>query len=259
MTRGMKSSWSKEQIASGLRLAASGVPILEVTQMMDVSPEVFSGWKAEYADLLDKLVMRMARSSERSEPAKSTGDWRVAFLYGCVGGDPVESQLRECKLRYSVIENPAVVAAALLASGNIVGNLQIPMSWWPPASTSRAQFENAESEEDGSASDQVHVRSVILVSVQVLNPNSRSLQQGVFSDQPTLSGALSLEIDELRWRTNSIEGPSVEASIVRGARMKFSLEGILDGPIDAIRAFYTSPMDAILMGNFLIKKSGRDT
>jgi hypothetical protein len=39
--------------------------------------------------------------------------------------------------------------------------------------------------------------------------------------------------------------------------VKFRLDGILGALIDAIRAFYTSSMDALLLGSFLIKKSDR--
>ncbi|HWO34865.1 MAG TPA: hypothetical protein VNO32_39235 [Candidatus Acidoferrum sp.] len=37
--------------------------------------------------------------------------------------------------------------------------------------------------------------------------------------------------------------------------MKFNLGGIFDAAIDAIRIFYTSPTDALLLGSFLIQKS----
>jgi len=34
VSREMEGSWSREQIASGLRLVGSGVPVIEVTEMM---------------------------------------------------------------------------------------------------------------------------------------------------------------------------------------------------------------------------------
>jgi hypothetical protein len=37
--------------------------------------------------------------------------------------------------------------------------------------------------------------------------------------------------------------------------MKFNLNGISDAAINAIRIFYTSPIDALLLGSFLIRKS----
>jgi hypothetical protein len=58
VSREMEGSWSREQIASGLRLVGSGVPVIEVTEMMGVSPEVFSAWKAEYSERFDRLISR---------------------------------------------------------------------------------------------------------------------------------------------------------------------------------------------------------
>lgn len=55
----MERTWSREQVASGLRLAGSGVPVIDIAQMMGVSSEVFYAWKAEYTELFDKLITRL--------------------------------------------------------------------------------------------------------------------------------------------------------------------------------------------------------
>jgi predicted NodU family carbamoyl transferase len=55
------------------------------------------------------------------------------------------------------------------------------------------------------------------------------------------------------------DGRRIEVPIIQDVGLKFSLDGILDAPIDAIRAFYTSPVDALLLGNLLIKKSDSPT
>jgi len=36
--------------------------------------------------------------------------------------------------------------------------------------------------------------------------------------------------------------------------LEFLLEGLFDDPIHAIRAFYTAPIDAVLVGPFLLRK-----
>jgi hypothetical protein len=38
---------------------------MEVTQMMGIGPEVFSAWKAEYAELFDKLISIFAGPDRR--------------------------------------------------------------------------------------------------------------------------------------------------------------------------------------------------
>jgi len=121
VSREMEGSWSREQIASGLRLVGSGVPVIEVTEMMGVSPEVFSAWKAEYSELFDRLISRFPEPEQLSTVAKTVGSRRMAYMSGCVGGEEVESELRECKIRYSVIEDVAAVAGELLGSGSVLG------------------------------------------------------------------------------------------------------------------------------------------
>jgi hypothetical protein len=244
----MESTWSREQIASGLRLAGSGVPVVEVTQMMGVSLEVFSAWKAEYAELFDKLIGTFPEPKQPNNVTKTVGNRRMAYLSGSVGGEEVERELRECKIRYSVIENAAAIAGELLRSGNVLGNFQKPLYWKDFPSTSRPLL-------GGSQMGQAGESLFILVSAQLVNQKRDSPQSGTSRGEAALSGVFSSEIDELRWRADLADGGQIDEAIIRDVPVKFSLDGILDAPIDAIRAFYTSPMDALLLGNFLIKKS----
>src|SRR6267378_8105106 len=103
----MESTWSREQIASGLRLAGSGVPVVEVTQMMGVSLEVFSAWKAEYTELFDKLIGTFPEPKQPNNVTETAGNRLMAYMSGSVGGEEVESELHACKIRYSVIESAA--------------------------------------------------------------------------------------------------------------------------------------------------------
>lgn len=271
--------WSREQIASGLRLAASGVPVLEVAQMMDVSADVFAEWKAEYAELFDKLIIGSAGLEQLDNAAKTTGNRRVAYLSGCLGGKEVQTMMLGCKLRYSVIENPATVARELLRSGCILGNFQKPsLSWesFPPGSRSLHQgssegallatncgtsnskarlSQNHERAADGSTIGRARMSLMALVSAQIA-ARKKDLPQLRASDGETpLVGVLNKEIDELRWRMELASGDRIDVPIIEDEGLKFSLDGILEEPIQAIRTFYTSPVDALLMGNLLIKKS----
>lgn len=243
MSREMTGSWSSEQIASGLRLAESGVPVVEITRMMGVSPDVFFAWKAEYAELFEKLIIRFAGPKQPNNATKTTAGRRVAYLSGCAGGKEVENMLRECKVRFSFIENPATVACELLRSGSVLGNFQKPLSG------------KGLPEAGGFLMGQARMNFFILVSAQIVNPRSDSPQHGVFDGETALSGVVSVEIDELRWRTEMAGGAQIDVPITQGVGLKFSLDGILDAPIDAVRTFYTSPVDALLLGNLLIKKS----
>jgi hypothetical protein len=244
----MESTWSREQIASGLRLAGSGVPVVEVTQMMGVRLKVFSAWKAEYTELFDKLIGRFPKPKQPKNVTQTVGNRRMAYMSGSVGGEEVESELHACKIRYSVIENVAAIAGELLRSGNVLSNFQKPIYWKDFPSVSRPLL-------DGSQMGQAGESLFILVSAQLVNQERGSPQSGASRGEAALSGVFSREIDELRWRTDLAGGSQIDEAIIRDVAVKFSLDGILDGPIDAIRAFYTSPLDALLFGNFLIKKS----
>jgi len=242
----MESTWSREQIASGLRLAASGVPVVEVTQMMGVSLEVFSAWKAEYAELFDKLIGTFPEPKQPNNVTKTVGNRRMAYMSG--SAEEVESELHACKIRYSVIENAAAIAGELLRSGSVLGNFQKLIYWKDFPSASRPLL-------GGSQLGQAGESLFILVSAQLVNQERGSPQSGASRGEAALSGVFSSEIDELRWRADLAGGSQIDEAIIRDVAVKFSLDGILDAPIDAIRAFYTSPMDALLLGNFLIKKS----
>jgi hypothetical protein len=65
----------------------------------------------------------------------------------------------------------------------------------------------------------------------------------------------SARIDELRWRTNPGRVAQTNEPILQRVAMKFNLNGISDAAINAIRIFYTSPIDALLLGSVLIRKS----
>jgi hypothetical protein len=239
----MTGSWSSEQIASGLRLAESGVPVFEITRMLGVSPDVFFAWKAEYVEIFEKLVIRFAGPNQPNNGTKTTDGRRVAYLSGCAGGKEVENMLRECKLRFSVLENPATVACELLRSGSVLGNIQKPLSG------------HGLREAGGFLTGQARMNFFILVSAHIVNPKGDSPQLGAFGGETALSGVVSGEIDELRWRMEMAGGAQIDVPITQDVGLKFSLDGIFDAPIDAVRIFYTSPLDALLLGNLLIKKS----
>lgn len=275
----MERTWSREQIASGLRLAGSGVPVIDITQMMGVSPEVFYAWKAEYIELFDKLITRLPEPKQTNNVSKTVGTRRIAYMSGCIGAEEVESELRACKLKFSVIENAAAIAGELLRSGSVLGNFQKPSCWkaFPSASSplhegsfeqvlprtkSGLSYSNCEQISEnrvrgtgGSQMGKPKESAFILVSAQVVNQTKDPLRVGASGGETTLSGVVGEEINELRWRGDLADDGQIDEPIIWDVSLKFSLDGILDAPIDAIRAFYTSPMDALLLGNFLIKKS----
>src|SRR5258708_25591463 len=81
-------------------------------RMMGVRSAICSSTRAEYAEVLDKLIIGSAGQIQPNAVTKTIAGGRVAYLTGCVGGEEIESELRACKLRYAVIENPAELTCA---------------------------------------------------------------------------------------------------------------------------------------------------
>ena len=91
-------NWPKEQIASALRLAGSGVPVVEVARMMGTSPGMVSGWKEEYSTLFDRLIRKSAEQLDNT-----TGGVRVrrkAYLSGCTASEEARASCEPA--RYAI-------------------------------------------------------------------------------------------------------------------------------------------------------------
>ena len=135
------------------------------------------------------------------------------------------------------------VARELLRSGNVLANLQRPVYGEDASSTFLPPPAGS------SPIDRESANFLILVNAQ-LAQTSRSASETV------LSGSVKGEIDELRWRTFVGNNVKLDEPILQDIAMEFSLDAVLDTWMDAIRAFYTSSMDALLLGHVLIQKSG---
>lgn len=217
------------------------MPVVEVARMMGTSPGIVSGWKEEYSTLFDRLIRKSAEQLDNT-----TGGVRVrrkAYLSGCTASEEVESELRACKIRYSVIENVTAVARELLRSGNVLANLQRPVYGEDASSTFLPPPAGS------SPIDRESANLLILVNAQLAQTSGSA-------SETMLSGSVKGEIDELRWRTFVGNNVKLDEPILQDIAMEFSLHAVLDTWMDAIRAFYTSSMDALLLGHVLIQKSG---
>ena len=76
-----------------------------------------------------------------------------------------------------------------------------------------------------------------------MNLQKQSLQRGATENERALSGILTEEIDELRWLADLAGSGQIDVPIFVNVGLKFSFQGILDSPVAAIRAYYTSSID----------------
>ena len=275
----MESQWSREQIASALPLAGAGVPVADIAQTMGAAPGTVSAWKREYAALLGKLIRRSALPDEFKPAANAARVRRTAYMSACIDKEEVECELRACKIRYSVVDNAAARASQLLRAGKVLGNLQIPYrgedalsnldpplenSLEPavprrPPALSSANLQQAPEmkvpEASLSSSGYERESLYLLVNAELADSSNGAHQTYELAGELTLLGAVTEEIDQLRWWSDLGSGGTLDEPIIQDGVMKYTLDAVLDTCIHGIRAFYTSSIDALLLGKFLILKS----
>ena len=276
----MQNLWSREQIASALRLAGAGVPVSDIAQTMGAAPATVSAWKRGYAARLGKLIRRSALPDEFNPSANAARVRRTAYMSACIDIEEVECELRACKIRYSVVDNAASRASQLLRAGKVLGNLHI-RCWKedtlsnldppldensleqaaprrPPALSSASLQQSSEMkvpEASLSPSDYELGSLYLLVNAELADPSNGPHQTHELAGELTLLGDVTEEIDELRWWSDLGSGATLDEPVIQDSVMKYTLDAVLDTWMDGIRAFYTSSMDALLLGRFLIQKA----
>jgi hypothetical protein len=218
-------SWSREQIASGLRLVAGGVPERDMVAMMGVSPVVLAARKRNY----ERSFLELTELVD-GKRISYMSDWAAPL-------DQLENELRDCRIPFALVKDKARVIREALQSNKVIANLQ---------PTFRL---NDVDRVPAMAS------TLALVSVTPLHYADGASQNCASSQDTGITGALSAEINELRWRTHSKTHGTADELISQDLAMMFSLEAILSSSTEAIRIFYTSGMDALLLGNWLVEKT----
>jgi hypothetical protein len=213
-----RTSVSQEEISVGLRLASSGMPVTGVLRMMSVSPKMFFGWMSDYMKVFRELLTGQAfASNEDAEPC-------LVMLSNTlrIPTQRIKEELGRCRLRYSKCEAPAICIRQLLASRQRVAVFFHPF----------AQIAIPDSSLEDCA---------VLLSLNIVGTPGDIHFNGVCC--ATVIGA--------RWVP--VVG-STEA-VIEAIPMEVRLEGIFGDPIDAVRTFYTSPSDALILGDFLLRKT----
>ena len=235
--------WSNEEIASLLQLLRAGVPESSLWHATGVDPDLVASWAARYSETFAKLIQLEPLGPPTSDRSGCGSVRRVACLTDYPGSlQDVIQTLQFCKIRYLIVQDSANAVREALGTYKEVGCFQsLPDS---PEENLRRRTQSVQP-------------ARVLVSVKIDNGDLPSNHQD--SPEKLIRGAMSGHVDEIRWRRRSATGDHVEASIWAHESMSVVLWGILDTVIEAIRLFYTSSMDALLLGNCLIQKSWLDT
>jgi carbamoyltransferase len=205
---------------------------------------------------------------------------RHAYFGPSFDDGAIEPVLGTYKLRYTRLQDPAGTAAELLSQGKILGWFQGRMEFGPRALGSRsiladprdpemnAKVNNAvkfrewwrpfapslQKEVAGEYLESATDSPFMILTAQV-RPEKRSAIPAVTHvDGSARPQTVEKEINPLYWRLIDEFGKRTGVPVVMNTSFNLRGEAIVHTPTDAIRTFFSSGMDALVMGTFLVEK-----
>jgi carbamoyltransferase len=192
----------------------------------------------------------------------------------------IESSLKTYKLRYSRVNDPAAGAAELLAQGKILGWFQGRMEFGPRALGNRsiladprdpemtAKVNNAvklreswrpfaPSMQREAAADFVESATdspFMILTAQVRAEKRHVIPAVTHVDGSARPQTVEKEINPLYWRLIDEFGKRTGVPVLMNTSFNLRGEAIVNTPTDAVRTFFSSGMDALVIGNFLVEK-----
>jgi carbamoyltransferase len=192
----------------------------------------------------------------------------------------IENALQTYKLKYTKLSDVAACAAGLLSDGKILGWFQGRMEFGPRALGSRsiladprdpemnAKVNNAvkfrewwrpfapsmkkEAAEEylESASD-----SPFMILTAQVRPEKRAVIPSVTHvDGSARPQTVEKDINPLYWRLIDEFGMRTGVPVIMNTSFNLRGEAIVHTPTDAIRTFFSSGMDALVIGSYLVEK-----
>ena len=205
---------------------------------------------------------------------------RHAYLGPAFDDEVIENALRTYKLKYTRLNDVAATAAELLSNGKILGWFQGRMEFGPRALGSRsiladprdpemnAKVNNAvkfrewwrpfapsmKKEAAGEYLESAEDSPFMILTAQV-----RAEKRGVIPSVTHVDGSarpqtVEKEINPLYWRLIDEFGKRTGVPVIMNTSFNLRGEAIVHTPTDAIRTFFSSGMDALVIGSFLVEK-----
>jgi len=192
----------------------------------------------------------------------------------------IENVLRTYKLRYTRLGDPAKAAAELLSQGKILGWFQGRMEFGPRALGSRSILADPRDPEmNAKVNNAVKFRewwrpfapsllaeaapeylesafdSPFMVVTAQVKPEKRSVIPAVTHvDGSARPHTVEQAVNPLYWRLISEFGRRTGVPVVMNTSFNLRGEAIVNSPADAVRTFFSSGMDALVIGPFLVEK-----
>jgi carbamoyltransferase len=192
----------------------------------------------------------------------------------------IESILKTYKLRYRRLEDVAQSAAELLAQGKIIGWFQGRMEFGPRALGSRSILADPRDPEmNAKVNNAVKFRewwrpfapsfkkeaaseylesatdSPFMILTAQVRPEKRAIIPAVTHvDGSARPQTVEKETNPLYWRLIDEFGKRTGVPVIMNTSFNLRGEAIVHTPTDAVRTFFSSGMDALCIGSFLVEK-----
>ncbi|HET8966437.1 MAG TPA: carbamoyltransferase C-terminal domain-containing protein [Candidatus Acidoferrum sp.] len=203
------------------------------------------------------------------------GYWGPAF-----DDEAIEKALRTYKIRYTKLGDPASTAAQLLSEGKILGWFQGRMEFGPRALGSRSIIADPRDPEmNAKVNNAVKFRewwrpfapsfkkevapeylesgydSPFMILTAQVRPEKRSVIPSVTHvDGSARPQTVEREINPLYYRLIDEFGKITGVPVIMNTSFNLRGEAIVHTPTDGLRTFYSSGMDALAIGSFLVEK-----
>jgi len=205
---------------------------------------------------------------------------RHAYLGPSFGDAAIETALRTYKLRYTRMDDPAGTAAELLSRGKILGWFQGRMEFGPRALGNRSILADPRDPEmTAKVNNAVKFRewwrpfapsfkkeaagefleSATDSPFMILTAQVRAEKRGVIPAVTHVDGSarpqtVEKEINPTYWRLIDEFGKRTGVPVIMNTSFNLRGEAIVHTPTDAVRTFFSSGMDALVIGGFLVEK-----
>jgi carbamoyltransferase len=205
---------------------------------------------------------------------------RHAYLGLSFDDETIETALRTYKLQYTKLGDPASTAAELLSQGKILGWFQGRMEFGPRALGSRSILADPRDPEMNAKVNNAvkfrewwrpfapslkkeaageYLESAMDSPFMILTAQVRPEKRGVIPSVTHVDGSarpqtVEKEINPLYWRMIDEFEKRTGVPVVMNTSFNLRGEAIVHTPTDAIRTFFSSGMDALVIGSFLVEK-----
>jgi carbamoyltransferase len=205
---------------------------------------------------------------------------RHAYFGPCFDDVAIETALKTYKIRAARLSDPAATAAEFLAGGKILGWYQGRMEFGPRALGSRSILADPRDPEMNiKVNNAVKFRewwrpfapsfkkeaapeylesaydSPFMILTAQVRPEKRDVIPSVTHvDGSARPQTVEKEINPLYYRLIDEFGKRTGVPVVMNTSFNLRGEAIVHTPTDALRTFFSSGMDALFLGNFLVEK-----